>query len=76
MAQKKQTITHNGALSKGKTNTATGGTVTPQALDCKDVIEDTGFLSSLRIATRAWSPLLYKGQIFQMLVDMKEQIKE
>jgi len=33
MVPKKQMIVHNGALSKGKTNTTAGGTIPPHVVD-------------------------------------------
>jgi len=52
MAPKKQTIVHNGTLSKGGTNTTAGGTVPPHAVDREHATEGTGF-SSQRITTSA-----------------------
>ena len=46
----------------------------PQALDRECLAEDDGF-SSQRAAASARAPPLYEGQIFQMLADMKEQMK-
>ena len=75
MVLKKQTVTHNGTLSKGKTGIAVGSRIPPHVvidhgLAAKDIH------SSQRTATSARSPSLYEGQVFQMLADMKEWMKE
>jgi len=74
MAPKKQTIIYNGALSKGGTNTNTGGTVPPYPANRERATDDVGS-SFQRIATSAQLPL-FEGQLLQMLVDMKEQIEQ
>ena len=76
MASKKQTIIHNGVLSKGRTNTTAGGMDPPHAIDNECPAEDTNSSSSQRETTNARSPSLYKGQILQILVDMKKHMKE
>jgi len=76
MAPKKQTIAHNGALTKGKTSVPVAGIVPPPAVDREHVAENGDSSLSQRIAISIRSPLLYEGQILQMLVDMKEQMKK
>jgi len=76
MAPKKQTIAHNGAMSKGRTNTTVGDTIPLHTIDRELVGEHTGSSSSQRAAANACVSLLYEGQIIQMFVDMKEQMKD
>jgi len=45
MDLKKQMITHNGALSKDRTNTTAEGTIPPHTIGRKRAGEDTGSLS-------------------------------
>jgi len=75
MARKKQRFIHDSAPSKGRTNTTAGGTVppTPSASIPQKTLAPSHFK---RAATSARSSPLYEGQIFQMLTDMKEQMKE
>jgi len=73
MAPKKQTIIHNGASSKGGTNTNIGGTLSPHTTNRKRITDD--ICSSQRITTIAQLPL-FKSQILQMLADMKEQMEQ
>jgi len=72
MAPWKQTVTLNGARSKGKAINAIGGMVLPPAIDQPYTTEDT--VSSPHGATANVQARLpqYEDQIFQMLVDMKE----
>jgi len=75
MAPRKQIITHNDVPSKGKTNSIVGGTVPPPAVNQQHATEDTG--SSPQEAAASVRPTpLFEGQILQILVDVKEQIKE
>jgi len=73
MARKKQTIIHNGTSPKGGTNTNTRDKVPPYAANRERIIDDIGSSLSQRVVTQ---PLLFEGHILQMLVDMKEQMKE
>ena len=69
MAPRKQTITHNVVSSKGRTNSTVGG-------------HDSRLPSINNIPPRTLAPshlggsCQHKGQILQMLTDMKEQMKE
>jgi len=72
MAPKNQTIVHNGAPSKGKTNTNAGGTVPPHATDRERATVDGDSFLSQGTSTSA-RPLLYECQILQMLLDMKNR---
>jgi len=77
IASRKQTVPLNGATSKGKVVSAIGGTVHSSAINQTLTIKDTGSSSPQGAATNAQAPLSqYKSQILQMLVDMKEQMKE
>ena len=69
-------ITHNGAPLKGNTNTIVGGTDLSHTIDRECLSKDNGSSTCQRAATSAWAPSLYKGQILQMLTDVKEQMKE
>ena len=60
---------------KGGTNTDTRGTVPPHASNCERITDDADSFSSQRIAANA-QPLLFEGQIFQILADMKKQMKK
>ena len=66
-------IIHNDAPFNGRTNTNTEGMIPPptHAVDREQATDDAGFSSSQGIATSA-QPLLYEGQILQILTDMKE----
>ena len=76
MVSRKQTVTHNDVPSKGKTNNTARGTVPLPAVDQQDATEDTGSSSPQGAAASVQPTLLFKGQILQILTDMKEQIKE
>jgi len=67
-------IIHNGAPSKGRTNTNTGGMIPSHIINHECPTHDTSS-SSRRIATSTHLPL-YEDQILHMLNDMKEQMKE
>ena len=75
MVPNKQMINHNDAPSKNGTNTNNGSTVPPHDTNHKRATNDAGSFSSQRIATSAHPPL-FDGQILQMPIDMKEQMKE
>ena len=62
--------------SKGKTNSTIGGTIPSPADDQRDTTEDIGSFSPPRAASNIQLTPFFKGQIFQVLVDMKEQMKE
>ena len=74
MAPRKQTITLNGPMSKGKTINAIGGTV-PHQPSINYILSKILALSRLRGATANVQalPPQYEDQILQILDDMKEQ---
>ena len=76
MAPKKQKIAHNNALSKGRTKTTARGMIPLQTIDRERVEEDISSSSTQRATANAHAPPLYEGENFQMLADMKEQMKK
>ena len=66
---------HNDVPSKGRTNNTARGTILLPAIDRQHATEVTGSSSPPGTAASAQPPL-FEGQILQILIDMKEQMKE
>ena len=75
MAPRKQTVIHNSVSSKGKANNTAGGMIPPLADDQQRATEDTGSSSPQGVAASIQPTPLFEGQMLQMLVDMKKQMK-
>ena len=77
MAPRKQAVTLNGTTSKGKAIDIIGRTVPLPAIDQPHTIAYTGSSSSSGAVANVQVPRpQYEDQLFQMLADMKEQMKE